>query len=280
MQRTPMPRTPLPRTTRRACSAPPPPPRLVAQTKLYGEYWGVILDPQEAGSAAIAYLPVVLLLSGSGGFDNKTKRNYGKNVDTNSLDLPLNCGKPCWYAYMQIPGSHKGELPKELIAFNKDLYFMCKHKRNPIVALGFSRGARWGEQLVRENSRYLEVAILIGGYPENRDRMKNRSHAKELVNVKTTIVCMVHFLADEHCNVSKYPDWYAEFERASQPMVRDREDITSFTNFMLHGNHDDAKKLWYNWDFAKVDDKLGSWFEAMWFHLEANQTQGIGRRIE
>ena len=99
--------------------------------------------------------------------------------------------------------------------------------------------------------------------------MKNQSHAKELVKVKGTIICMVHFLADEHCNVSKYPDWYAEFERASQPMVQVKENITSFSNFKLQGNHDDAKKLWYNWDF-KVDDKLGSWFEAMWFHLEAS----------
>ena len=128
---------------------------------------------------------------------------------------------------------------------------------------------RWLYQLPARFRRF-GVAIIIAGYPENKDKLKNKSHAKELVKVKGTIICMVHFLADEHCNVSKYPDWYAEFERASQPMVQVKENITSFSNFKLQGNHDDAKKLWNNWDF-KVDDKLGSWFEAMWFHLEANQ---------
>ena len=172
---------------------------------------------------------------------------------------------------MQIPGDNKASLPKQLIAFIKELYGMCKHKGNPIVAMAFSRGARWLEQLVRENSHYLEVAIIIGGYPVSKDKVENKSHAKQLVNVKSTIVCMVHFIQDFHCNPLIYPAWYAEFIRASHPMVRAKERITNFENFMLQGNHDDAKNLWHNWDFDKYDDELNIWFETMWKILESSQ---------
>ena len=263
------------RPERRACAAPPLPPRLrrelAAQTIRYGTFEGVIVDPNVAGSAATARLPVVLLLQGSGGFWPKTKKKFGKDADINSLDIPLNCPKHCWYAYMQITGKNNRKLPDELMQFIRELHGMCKHEGNPIVAMGFSRGARWLEEIVRENSHYLEVAIIIAGYPENKDKVQNKSHAQELVKVKSTIVCMVHFISDFHCNTSIYPDWYGEFERASEPSVREIEDITSFNNFMLQGNHKDAEELWYNWHFAKVDDELNGWFEAMWENLESNQ---------
>ena len=244
---------------------------LAAQTIRYGTFEGVIVDPNVAGSAATARLPVVLLLQGSGGFWPKTKKKFGKDADINSLDIPLNCPKHCWYAYMQITGKNNRKLPDELMQFIRELHGMCKHEGNPIVAMGFSRGARWLEKIVRENSHYLEVAIIIAGYPENKDKVQNKSHAQELVKVKSTIVCMVHFISDFHCNTSIYPDWYGEFERASEPSVREIEDITSFNNFMLQGNHKDAEELWYNWHFAKVDDELNGWFEAMWEILESNQ---------
>ena len=191
--------------------------------------------------------------------------------EAGKIDVPFNCPYPCWYAYMQVVGNFRTRIPEEFIQFIKDLHVMCSHDQNPIVAAGVSRGGRWLEQIVREYSAYVDVAIIIAGYPENKDKVQNKSHAQELVKVKSTIVCMVHFISDFHCNTSIYPDWNVEFERASEPSVREIEDITSFNNFMLQGNHKDAEELWYNWHFAKVDDKLNSWFETVWKTLEPYQ---------
>ena len=80
----------------------------------------------------------------------------------------MKCPYPCWYAYMDIPGNFKVKIPKEFILFLKDLHIRCSHNKNSIVAWGLSRGARWLEQLVREHSAYLDVAIIIAGYPPNQ----------------------------------------------------------------------------------------------------------------
>ena len=82
---------------------------------------------------------------------------------------------------------------------------------------------------------------------------------------------MVHFAADEFCNTSKYPIWYGEFELASQAWCQELQGITGFMSFMLPGIHEDGRKLWYNWNFAKVSPELGDCFETMWFHLDRNQ---------
>jgi len=74
---------------------------------------------------------------------------------------------------MDIPGNHKTKMPKEFIRFIEDLHARCSHNNNSIGAWGFSRGARWLEELVREHSAYLDVAVIIAGYPETRDKWAN-----------------------------------------------------------------------------------------------------------
>ena len=101
----------------------------------------------------------------------------------------------------------KAPMPQELILFIKDLHRMCIPKNNAIVAWGFSRGAKWLQEIVREYSIYLDVAIIIAGYPGSKDQFENASEAKALIAANKTLVCMVHFAADECCNAHKYPRW-------------------------------------------------------------------------
>ena len=175
----------------------------------------------------------------------------------------MDCPHHCWYAYMEIGGNHKTRIPDVFKQFIADLHAMCSHNKNSIVAWGFSRGARWLEELVREHSAYLDVAVIIAGYPETRDKWTNTSVAKELIAVKSTIVSMVHFVADSCCNASIYPNWYAEFESA---MAR-QDHGTGFLSYVVPGSHDDAGSLFYEWDFTFCPDMV-EWFEVMWRQLQ------------
>ena len=148
------------------------------------------------------------------------------------------------------------------------------------------------EEIVLESSVYLDVAIIIAGYPATKGKQQNASVAKELIAVNSTIVCMVHFAADFFCNASKYPHWYAEFELAVMGVKANKlsPDLASamragllgglhsgFMSFTVPGNHKDSKKLWRTWDFAEVSSELDNWFEIMWFQLECSR--GICNRI-
>ena len=119
------------------------------------------------------------------------------------------------------------------------------------------------EELVREHSAYLDVAVIIAGYPETRGQWDNISVARELIAVKSTIVFMVHFAADELCNASFYPCWYAEFESA---MAR-QDHGTGFLSYMVRGGHDDAASLFCDWDFKRCPG-MADWFEVMWLQLQ------------
>ena len=201
-------------------------------------------------------------------------------AEPGKLDMPFNCPKPCWYANMQVDGNHKVAVPQAFFQLIKDLHVMCSHNKNSIVAWGFSRGGRWLEEIVREYSVYLDVAIIIAGYPETKDKWQNASAAKELIAVNSTIVCMVHFAADYFCNVSIYPNWYAEFELASAARFDEQHGLTGFMNFMVPGTHDEAQKLFHDWNFAVVSTELNDWFEAIWYHLRKGQLrQGTRERV-
>ena len=187
-----------------AASSPPPPPPLgplSAQTLDYGRYKGVIVAPPLAANANAASLPLIILFSGWGGFLRQTKKIHGWQ-SAGEIWLPT-CPKPCWYAYMDIDGDHRTSAPKELIRFIKDLYEMCSHNRNSIVGWGFSRGGKWLDVIVREHSIYIDAAIIIGGYPPSNEKLEQIKVARELIKVKSTIVCMVHFAADTSCNAEK-----------------------------------------------------------------------------
>ena len=116
----------------------------------------------------------------------------------------MECPHPCWYAYMNVPGNWKTIIPDKFIGFLKDLHAMCSKNKNPILAWGLSRGGRWLEELARQHARYLDVAVIIGGYPESKGEWQQKAVATELINVRKPVVCMVHFSADELCGADKY----------------------------------------------------------------------------
>ena len=89
--------------------------------------------------------------------------------------------------------------------------------------------------------------------------------------MNSTIVCMVHLAADEFCNASVYPRWYAEFELAIA--VQDTDRTTGSMSYMVPGNHGDAGSLWWNWDFAPRCPELVPWSETMWPQLDRNRFQ-------
>ena len=113
---------------------------LAASTLDYGRYRGQIVAPLLPHTRPET-LPIVLLIHGAGGF-NIAKKN--KKI------LPTNCPFPCWYAYMEIPGTYKQQIPPEFIYFLKDIYDMSRPNSNTIIAYGLSRGGRWLEEIVRE----------------------------------------------------------------------------------------------------------------------------------
>ena len=65
--------------------------------------------------------------------------------------------------------------------------------------------------------------------------------------VKSTIVFMVHFDADEFCNTHVYPQRHGEFAVSMQTQER----RTGFMNVMVQGDHTNAADLWENWKFSK-----------------------------
>ena len=136
-------------------------------------------------------------------------------------------------------------MPAEFIAFLQDLHTMCSDNKNPIVAWGLSRGGRWLEELARQHSRYLDAAVIIGGYPESRDQWQQKEMATELIRVKKPIVCMVHYVADEFCGADKYSFWHAEFALVMERLHRGEFHDTGFMSFMLPGTHKYAGELFH-----------------------------------
>ena len=126
------------------------------------------------------------------------------------------------------------------------------------------------EQLVLEHSDWLDVAIIIAGYPETKDKLTNTSVTKELIAVKRTVVFMVHFAADTFCNANKYPNWYAQFEVA---MAR-QDHGTGLLSYTVPGSHDDAASLFYDWDFKRCPGMV-DWFEVMWLQLQRKNLESI-----
>ena len=173
---------------------------------------------------------------------------------------------------MNFEGGHKLPVPSELMEFIKDLDDMCQSQKgrpkNVMIAWGLSRGARWLEEIVRENAKYLDVAIIIAGYPEGKDETKHRGAARQLIEAARetgTVVCMVHLVSDEFCNVIKYPTWHAEFETQMAAMPA----LPNFMNITVPGSHAAGEALWYGWDFRTLspDPQWVAVWKDMWIAL-------------
>ena len=75
-------------------------------------------------------------------------------------------------------------MPPEFLQFIKDIHTMRQQQGQKIIAWAFSRGSRWLEDIVREHSMYLDVAVFFAGYPANRSAWDNAKAAAELIDMR------------------------------------------------------------------------------------------------
>ena len=133
------------------------------------------------------------------------------------------------------------------------------------------------EEIVRENSSYFDVAVIIGGDPESRDKWHQVRVAKERIAVKSTIVCMVHFAGDECCGVTRFPDWHAEFQHhmakvvaaevagsaASSSSTPPPLPASSLLSLNLPGGHSAGYPIWFHWQVG-CNPVFNQWWEMLW----------------
>ena len=175
--------------------------------------------------------------------------------------LPLNCPKPCWYAYMQWEGGGwKQPLPLQLVQF---VQFIKKHAHGrAILGWGMSRGAKWLIELVREHAGLLDGAFMVAGYPQTKCRYQQAANARELIDTRNCAICMVHFDMDDCCGVSSFPHWHGEFNRH----MADQHRQSSLISLYLPGSHRAANPIWMDWK-VETDPLLHEQFEIMWQKL-------------
>ena len=173
-------------------------------------------------------------------------------------DLPVNCPKPCWYAYMHWDvGGWKMRLPLHFLEFVQ--FVRSQAKERVIIGWGLSRGANWLIELVRQHAGLLDGAVMFAGYPQKRCQYEQVASAQELIAVRNCDICMVHFVADEECGVSRFPHWHAAFERH----MADQHRKSSLISLYLPGNHAAAIPIWLNWQM-QAHPFLNERFEMMW----------------
>ena len=176
------------------------------------------------------------------------------------LDLPLNCPKPRWYAYVQCThsGNFKAKAPEELFAF---IRFLRANTSSAIIGWGMSRGGKWLSEVVRGHGGLVNVVAIFGGYPQTRCQYESLASAKELI-AAICLVLMVHFDADPCCGPACFPHWHAELERH----VVNFQAGSALASLNLPGSHDDGYTMWHRWQVA-AHHHLKVWFETMWAHF-------------
>ena len=174
--------------------------------------------------------------------------------------MPLNCPRPCWYAYMNWHGGGwKKPLPLEVVQFVQ--FVKTRAKNRALIGWGLSRGAKWVIELV-QGHRLLDAAVIFAGYPQTKCEHEQRASAQELINIRNCAIFMVHMVADECCGVRSYPYWHAEFER--HMAVQNRQ--SSLLSLTLSGSHSTAHPIWLNWE-VQAHSVFNQWFEMMWERL-------------
>ena len=228
---------------------PPPAPPLNEGSFPFGRETGVIIAPLHGTDDGHA--PVIIILPPSGGF------NLRRQTQGGGLMLPLNCPRPCWYAYMNWHGGGwKLKLPDEVVQFVQ--FVKTRAKNRALIGWGLSRGAKWVIELV-QGHRLLDAAVIFAGYPQTKCEHEQRASAQELINIRNCAIFMVHMVADECCGVPHYPYWHAEFERHMAHQNRQ----SSLISMILPGNHDAAYDIWLNWKVQALHPR----FEVMWERL-------------
>ena len=241
----------------------------------FGDATGVIVAPPEGTDHDSA--PIILLVPPGGGF--RRKKTGKKKKKGKKMEIPLNCPKPCWYAYMQWSvGTYNLKLPPEFLDFVK--FVNSRAKSRAIIGWGLSRGAKWLIELAREHAGLLTGAVMIAGYPQTKDKDDQELSAKELIAIRNCVICMLHFVSDECCGVTCFPHWHAEFERhmavqvaesaaevagsaansSSKPPPPPKSSLLSLN---LPGSHSAGYPIWLHWqvDCHRV---FNQWWEMLW----------------
>ena len=161
-----------------------------------------------------------------------------------------------WYFWADIPGNHKTpftqSIPMALEALRKTT---TKTTKNKILLAGFSRGARWVDEVILEHAELFDFAIAIAPYPRSKDQWKQRDWARQVMQVKRPIL-YIEFASDEFCNAGTYRIWFEEFavcmdlDPSSAPGCR-RE---TFGFFMVAGVHQDGANLFKSFNFNGLGD--------------------------
>ena len=248
--------------------APPPPmqpPELMAGEYPFDHLIGIIKAPPDGTDHEAA--PIVIIAPPSGGFDRAKKKDGGH------LKIPVCCPKPCWYAYMDVHGGrHTMELPRQFVEFIEMLNRRAKSRA--IIGWGLSRGAKWLMEVIRNNNRLLDAAVLFAPYPQIKCPYEQKACADELIAITDCAICLLHFAEDDCCGVHRYPHWHAKLQHhmatqvaESAAMVAGSASAASMSSpllsLTLSGDHDTAVPIWLEWQ-VQCDDDFNEWFEMMW----------------
>ena len=247
----PTPPLPIPQAMVAASAAPPPPPPPAA-APLIGELheckvrigfyvWHLRPPKDKLTEDQKNRAPVMVLLSGAGGFG------------PGGPPRPLSS---VWYFYADIPGKHKAPLTSSV---PDALRALRQATNNKIVLCGFSRGARWVDEVLQKHADAgFDFAIAIAPYPANRDDWLQRQSAREVMKVNRPIMYVL-FASDEFCNAVTYATWFQQFELGMQNAPDPEGEGTrreTFGFFCVAGHHGDAEKLFETFDFESLGDQL------------------------
>ena len=152
-------------------------------------------------------------------------------------------------------GGWKMGLPNEFVKFVKFLRERANGRL--IIGWGMSRGAKWLIELVREHAGLLDGAVMFAGYPHSKGEHEQVASAQELIATRHCQILMVHFVGDECCGVSCFPQWHAEFVRHMADPHR-KSPLVSVT---MPGNHGAAHPMWH-WTTERA-----LFFDLMWRSL-------------
>ena len=208
--------------------------------------------------------PVVVVLSGAGGFACGKKNGPGIRSCIHKAPFP------CWYAYCHIPGNAKLRLPDCVPFFLQKLGEICRQTRNKIILCGFSRGAAWVNDLVKEHATLWHVAVGIAGYPRTQDGDINFHEAREVMRVRRPVL-YVFYAEDDWCSAAQYPQWFAEFSVAmARPPGPEYGDCSeSFACFILPGTHNTGQRLWESMGFQATNHpQLVAYWTQLWGALQ------------
>jgi pimeloyl-ACP methyl ester carboxylesterase len=205
--------------------------------------------------------PVLVLLPGAGGWYKLS-------------DVPLQKAPcPCWHVVFHAGGRHKVRKPDYVHLFLTQIRFWTRETGNKIIVLGYSRGAAWIVDLVRDNAACLDAAIALAPYPWTSCPHSNKHEARELMQVRRLPLLLIHFAEDAHCHPAKYPQWFSQFAlaQAVEEGHSYGQRAPTFYSTTLPGEHDRGYALMQSLNFESTGhDTIAFFWRHMW-----NAVQGL-----